>query len=76
MIAGSRLLFKQINIKYVVFMSVSPRSITILISNWPQTPNVSQFFKIQAGKTFSYHGHVLVTLHVQFLWYDWLKFDR
>ena len=57
-------------------MSVSPRSITILISNWPQTPNVSQFFKIQAGKTFSYYGHVLVTLHVQFLCSDWLKFDR
>ena len=33
------------------------------------------FFKIQAGKTFSYHGHVLVTLHVQFLCSDWLKFD-
>ena len=34
------------------------------------------FFKIQAGKTFSYHVHVLVTLHVQFLCSDWLKFDR
>ena len=34
------------------------------------------FFKILAGKTFSYHGHVLVTLHVQFLCSDWLKFDR
>ena len=34
------------------------------------------FFKRQAGKTFSYHGHVLVTLHVQFLCSDWLKFDR
>ena len=30
----------------------------------------------QAEKTFSYHGHVLVTLHVQFLCSDWLKFDR
>ena len=28
------------------------------------------FFKIQAGKTFSYHGHVLVTLHLQFLCSD------
>ena len=34
------------------------------------------FFLIQAGKTISYHGHVLVTLHVQFLCSDWLKFDR
>ena len=29
----------------------------------------------QAGKTFSYHNHVLVTLHVQFFCADWLKFD-
>ena len=29
--------FFKIHIKYVVFMSVSPRTITILISNWPQT---------------------------------------
>ena len=36
----------------------------------------SVFFKIQAGKTFSYHGHVLVMLHTQFLCSDWLKFDR
>ena len=44
MIAGSRLLFFKIYIKYVVFMSVSPRTITILISNWPQTQKFSQFF--------------------------------
>ena len=30
--------------KYVVFMWVSPRTITILISNWPQTQKFSQFF--------------------------------
>ena len=33
MIAGSRLLFLKIHIKYVVFMSVSFRTIMILISN-------------------------------------------
>ena len=38
--------------------------------------NSASFFKIQAGKTFSYRGHVLVTLHVQFLCSDWLKLDR
>ena len=38
--------------------------------------NSASFFKIRAGKTFSYHGHVLITLHVQFLCSDWLKFDR
>ena len=44
MIAGSRLLFLKLHIKYVVFMSVSPRTITILISNWPQTQKLSPFF--------------------------------
>ena len=43
-IAGSRLLFFKIHIKYVVFMSVSPRTITILISNWSQTQKFRQFF--------------------------------
>ena len=32
--------------------------------------------KIQAGKTFSYHGHALVMLYVQFLCSNWSKFDR
>ena len=44
LIAGSRLLFFKIHIEYVVFMSVSPRTITIFISNWPQTYEFSQFF--------------------------------
>ena len=52
----------------------------VLLRFWFQTDlrrkNSASFFKIQAGKTFSYHGHVLVTLHVQFLCSDWLKFDR
>ena len=34
------------------------------------------FLKIQAGKTFSYHGHALVTLYVHFLCFDWSKFDK
>ena len=53
-------------------MSLSPSTITILISNWPQTQNSASLFKVQAGKTFSYHCHVLVTLHVQFLGSNWL----
>ena len=36
--------FFKIHIKYVVFMSVSSRTIKILISNWPQTQKFSQFF--------------------------------
>ena len=38
--------------------------------------NSASFLKIQAGKTFSYHGHALVTLYVQFLCSDWSNFDR
>ena len=58
MIAGSRLLFFKfiwapVHIKYVVFMSVSPRTITILISNWPQTQKFSHFFfKYRRGRPF------------------------
>ena len=77
MIAGSSLFFPRIHIKYVVFMSLWPRTIRILISNWLRKRKLSQFFfKVQAGKTFSYHGHALVTLYVQFLYSDWSKFDR
>ena len=39
-----RLRFFKIHIKYVVFMSLSTSTITILISNWPQTQKFSQFF--------------------------------
>ena len=38
--------------------------------------NSASFLKIQAGKTFSYLGHALVTLYVQFLCSDCSKFDR
>ena len=44
MIAGSSLFFPMIHIKYVVFLSLWPRTIRILISNWPRTRNFSQFF--------------------------------
>ena len=36
----------------------------------------ASYLEIQAGKTFSYQGHALVTLYVQFLCSDWSKFDR
>ena len=66
------------DIKYVAFMSLWPRTIRILISNWPSKAKISPvFLKVQAGKkTLSYHGHALVTLYVQFLYSDWSKFDR
>ena len=54
------------------------RTVKILISNRPRTRKFSQ--SLQAGKTVafdvSHHGHALVTLHVQFLFSDWSKFDR
>ena len=51
-----------------------------LLRFWFQTylghENSASYLKIQAGRTFSYHGHALVTFHVQFLCSDWSKFDR
>ena len=56
----------------------------LLLTFWYQTDlwreNSASYLKMQAGKTdtfhFSHHSHELVTLHVQFLCYDWSKFDR
>ena len=75
MIAGSRLLF----LKFISNMLCLCQYRPALLRFWFQTDlrskNTASFFKIQARETFSYHGHVLVTLHVQFLCSDWLKFD-
>ena len=76
MIVGSSSFFPMIHMKYVVFMSLWPRTVKILISNWPRTRKFNHFFLIQAGKNFYYHGHALVTLYVQFLYSDWSKIDR
>ena len=76
MIAGSRLLF----LKFISNMLCLCQYRPALLRFWFQTDlrrkNSASFFKIQAGKTFSYHGHALVTLYVQFLYSDWSKFDR
>ena len=42
--------FFKIYMKYVVFMSLWPRIIKILISNWPRTRKFSQFFKNTGGE--------------------------
>ena len=76
MFAGSSLFFPMIHMKCVVFLSLWPRTVKFLISNSPQTRKFSQLFKNTGGKTFSYNGHALVTLYVQFLYSDWSKFDR
>ena len=53
MIAGSSLFFPRIHIKYVVFMSLWPRTIRILISNWPRKRKFSQFFqKYRRGRLY------------------------
>ena len=47
---------------------------------WFQTnhgrENSASYLKIQAGKSFSYLGHALVTLYAQCLCSNWSKFDR
>ena len=75
MIAGSSLCFK-IYMKYAVFMSLWLSTIMILTQTYLGQENSASYLKIQAEKTFSYHGHALVTLYVQFLCFDWSKFDR
>ena len=37
--------------------------------------NSASYFKIEAGQTFSYQGHMLVTLYIWFSCSDWSKFD-
>ena len=41
MIAGSSIFLFKLHMKYVVFMSLRPRTIKILISNWPRTRKFS-----------------------------------
>ena len=77
MIAGSLLLSFKIHIKYVViYVSITPHYYHFDFKLTSDAKIQPVFFKIQAGKAFSNHGHLLVTLYVQFLCSDWLKFDR
>ena len=75
MIAGLSL-FVLIHMIYVVFMSLN----SALLRFWFKTDlgrkNSASYLTIQAVKTFSYHGHSLVTLYVQFLCSDFSKIDR
>ena len=76
MIAGSSLCFLNSYESMLCLCHYGPA----LLRFWFQTDlgreNSASYLKIQAGKTFSYHGHALVTLYVQFLCSDWSKFDR
>ena len=73
MIAGSSLFFQG----FISNMLCLCHYVPALLGFWFQTEAKIQpvFFKVQAGKTLSYHGHALVTLYVQFLYSDWSKFD-
>ena len=69
MIVGSSLFFPKIHMKYVVFMPLWPRTVKILISNWPWTQKISQLFKTTGGEDLFFHGYVLVMLRPIFvLW--------
>ena len=62
--------------KYVVFMLLNPALLRFWFKTDLGRKNSASYLTIQAVKTFSYHGHALVTLYVQFLCSDWSKFDR
>ena len=76
MIARLTFSFFLIHIKYVVFMSLNPALLRFWFKTDLGRKNSASYLTIQAVKTFSYHGHALVTLYVQFLCSDWSKFDR
>ena len=75
MIAGSSLLFPMIHMEYVVFMSLWPRTIRILISNWPRTRKFSQLFKNTGAEDlflrWSRVGHALRLIFVLWLVKIW-----
>ena len=76
MIAGSSLFFSMIHIKYVVFMSLWPRTIRTVMSNWPRTQKFNQFFKNTGGEDlflpWSRAGHSLGPICMLWL----VKIDR
>ena len=73
MIAGSSLFFPMIHMKCVVFLSLWPRTVKILISNSPRTRKFSQLFKNTGGKTLPWSrvGHALRPIFVRWLVKIW-----
>ena len=75
MIAGSSIFLFKLHMKYVVFMSLRPRTIKILISNWPRTRKFSQFFKNTGGEDlflpWSRVGHALRPIFMLWLVKIW-----
>ena len=76
MIAGSSLCFKKFIWNMLCLCDYGPS----LLRYWFKTDlgrkNSASYLKIQAGKTFFYHGYALVTLYAKFLCSYWTKFDR
>ena len=68
-------IFPMIHMKYVVFMSLWPCTVKILISNWPRTRKFSHFFKNKGGKDlflpWSRVGHALRPIFVLWLVKIW-----
>ena len=77
MIAGSSLFFSNDSYEICrVYVTMAPHFQDFDFKLTSEVKIQLLFLKIKAGKTFSYHGHALVTLYVQFLYSDWSKFDR
>ena len=76
MIAGSSLFFQWFISNVLFLCHYRPALLGFWFQNDLGRESSASFLKVQAGKTFSYHCHALVTLCVQFLRSDWSKFDR
>ena len=68
-------IFPMIHMKDVVFMSLWPRTVKILISNWPRTRKFSHFFKNKGGEDlflpWSRVGHALRPIFMLWLVKIW-----
>ena len=75
MIAGSISFFPMIHMKYVVFMLLWPRTVKILISDWPWTRNSASFFNNTGGEDlflpWSRVGHALCPTFMLWLLKIW-----
>ena len=73
--AAKLLVFSNIRMKYVAFMSLWPRTVKILISNWPRTGKFSHFLKNTGGEDrflpWSRVGHALRPIFILWLVKIW-----
>ena len=76
MIAGSYLFSPKFIWNKLCLCHYGPAVLTFWFKTDLGRKNSARYLKIQEEKTFSYRGHALVTLHVQFSCSDWSKSDR